>query len=259
MAGLVEGRAGLVTGAAGGIGRATAIAFAREGASVVVSDLEERRSDGEETVRLAAAAGGRACFIAGDVRRAADQRALVRGVLDAYGALDFAHNNAGVELEATIVETTEEEWDRVIDVNLKGVWLGMAAQIPVMSAQGSGAIVNTASLAGLIGAPSLGCYVASKHGVVGLTKTAAIECAPHNVRVNSVCPAAIATAMINVLPPERRQQLASPQALKRFGQPEEVAEAVVWLCSDRASFVTGTAMAIDAGSTAGIVLPGEVI
>ena len=126
-----------------------------------------------------------------------------------------------------------------------------------MIAQGGGAIVNTSSLVGLIGAPALGAYVASKHAVVGLTKTAAIECAPHNIRVNAVCPAAIATAMIKELPPEQ-QELASPQAIKRFGQPEEVAEAVVWLCSDRASFVTGTAMAVDAGSTAGIVLPGVV-
>ena len=127
-----------------------------------------------------------------------------------------------------------------------------------MIAQGGGAIVNTSSLVGLIGAPALGAYVASKHAVVGLTKTAAIECAPHNIRVNAVCPAAIATAMIKALSPERQQELASPQAIKRFGQPEEVAEAVVWLCSDRASFVTGTAMAVDAGSTAGIVLPGVV-
>jgi NAD(P)-dependent dehydrogenase (short-subunit alcohol dehydrogenase family) len=259
MAGLAEGKAGLVTGAAGGIGRATARAFAREGAAVVVNDLEARRADGEETVRLIEQDGGRATFVAGDVTRAADHEALVAAVVDAHGRLDFAHNNAGVELQAILTETTEEEWNRVIDVNLKGVWLGLKAQIPQMTAQGGGAIVNTASLAGLIAAPALGAYVASKHGVVGLTKTAAVECAQHHIRVNAVCPAAIATAMMDVLAPERRQELASPQAIKRFGQPEEVAEAVVWLCSDRASFVTGTAMPVDAGSTAGIVLPGEVI
>jgi NAD(P)-dependent dehydrogenase (short-subunit alcohol dehydrogenase family) len=259
MEGLMEGRAGLVTGAAGGIGRASAIAFAREGAAVVVSDLESRRADGEETVGLIRAAGGQAEFVACDVRRSSDQEALVRAVLDAHGALHFAHNNAGIELQASLTETTEEQWQQVIDVNLKGVWLGMRAQIPQMISQGGGAIVNTASLAGLIAAPALGAYVASKHGVVGLTKTAAVECAPHEIRVNAVCPAAIATAMMSVLPPERRQELASPQALKRFGQPEEVAEAVVWLCSERASFVTGTAMAVDAGSTAGIVLGGEVL
>jgi NAD(P)-dependent dehydrogenase (short-subunit alcohol dehydrogenase family) len=259
MAGLMEGRSGLVTGAAGGIGRASAIAFAREGAAVVVSDLEERTADGEETVAMIREAGGRASFVAADVTRAADHAALVRAVIDTHGSFDFAHNNAGVEVQATLVETTEEQWSRIIDVNLKGVWLGLQAQIPTLVAQRRGAIVNTASLAGLIAAPALGAYVASKHGVVGLTKTAAIECAPHNVRVNAVCPAAIATAMILELPPERAQELASPQALKRFGQPAEVAEAVVWLCSDRASFVTGTAMPIDAGSTAGIVLPGEVV
>ena len=259
MAGLMEGRSGLVTGAAGGIGRASAIAFAREGAAVVVSDLQERSADGEETVAMIREAGGRASFVVADVTRAADQAALVRAVIDTHGSFDFAHNNAGVELQATLVETTEEQWSRIIDVNLKGVWLGLQAQIPTLVAQRRGAIVNTASLAGLIAAPALGAYVASKHGVVGLTKTAAIECAPHDVRVNAVCPAAIATAMILELPPERAQELASPQALKRFGQPAEVAEAVVWLCSDRASFVTGTAMPIDAGSTAGIVLPGEVV
>lgn len=259
MAGLMDGRAGLVTGAAGGIGRATAIAFGREGAAVVVNDLEDRRDDGDETVRLVEAAGGRAAFVAGDVRRAADHEALVGAVVDAYGRLDFAHNNAGVELSETLAETTEAQWDLIMDVNLKGVWLGLRAQMAQMAAQGGGgAIVNTASLAGLIGAPALGAYVASKHGVNGLTKTAAIEGAPHEIRVNAVCPAAIATAMILQQPYERRQELASPQALKRFGRPEEVADAVVWLCSDRASFVTGTAMPIDAGSTAGIVLPGEV-
>ncbi len=179
--------------------------------------------------------------------------------VDAYGRLDFAHNNAGVEATATLLETTEEQWDQIIGVNLKGVWLGMKAQLPQMIAQGGGAIVNTASLAGLIAAPALGAYVASKHGVVGLTKTAAVEHAQHDIRVNAVCPAAIATPMIHVMAPERQQELASPQAIKRFGQPEEVAEAVAWLCSDRASFVTGTAMPIDAGSTAGIVLPGEVV
>jgi len=260
MAPLMEGKAGLVTGAAGGIGRATAIAFGREGAAVVVNDLETRRADGEETVRLVEQAGGRATFVAGDVRRAADHAGLVREVVGRYGRLDFAHNNAGVEISETIADMTEEQWDLVLDVNLKGVWLGVKAQMAQMVAQGGGgAIVNTASLAGLIGAPALAAYVASKHGVNGLTKVAAIEGAPHEIRVNAVCPAAIATAMILEQSTERQQELASPQALKRFGQPSEVAEAVVWLCSDRASFVTGAAMPVDAGSTAGIVLPGEVM
>jgi NAD(P)-dependent dehydrogenase (short-subunit alcohol dehydrogenase family) len=259
MAGLLEGRAGLVTGAGGGIGRATAIAMGREGAAVVVNDLEDRAADVAETVRLVEAAGGRATAATGDVTSATDQERLAATVVDAYGRLDFAHNNAGIELQRTLLETTEEEWDAIQAVNLKGVWLGIRAQAARMIEQGGGSIVNTSSLAGLIAAPALGAYVASKHGVVGLTKTAAVEFAPHEIRVNAVCPAAIATAMMDVLPPERRQELASPQALKRFGKPEEVAEAVVWLCSDRASFVTGTAMPVDAGSTAGIVYPGEVV
>ena len=260
MAGLLEGRAGLVTGAAGGIGRATAVALGREGAAVVVNDLPGRGDDLAETVRLVEAAGGRATAAPGDVTSAADHERLVATVVDAYGRLDFAHNNAGIELQRTLLETTEEEWDAIQAVNLKGVWLGIRAQAARMIEQGAGgSIVNTSSLAGLIAAPALGAYVASKHGVVGLTKTAAVELAPHEIRVNAVCPAAIATAMMEVLPPERRQELASPQALKRFGKPEEVAEAVVWLCSDRASFVTGTAMPVDAGSTAGIVHPGEVV
>lgn len=255
---MMEGKAGIVTGAAGGIGRATAIAFAREGAAVVVTDLEERRSDGEETVRLVEADGGRALFVAGDVTRTTCHERLVAATVDAYGALDFAHNNAGVEVQGLLTETSEDEWDQVMGINLKGVWLALRAQIPPMAAAGGGAIVNTSSLAGLIGAPALSAYAASKHGVVGLTKTAAIEFASQGIRVNAVCPAAIATAMIRELPRERQQELASPQAIKRFGQPHEVADAVVWLCSDRASFVTGAAIPVDAGSTAGIVPPGEV-
>jgi NAD(P)-dependent dehydrogenase (short-subunit alcohol dehydrogenase family) len=259
MTGLMEGKAGVVTGAAGGIGRATAVALGREGAAVVVNDLESRGADAAQTVALVEAAGGRGVFVAGDVSKLVDQQALVAAVVDAFGRLDYAVNNAGVELSATLVDTTEDEWDTIIDVNLKGVWLGLKTQLTQMVAQGGGgAIVNIASLAGLIAAPALGAYVASKHGVVGLTKTAAVEHAQHEIRVNAVCPAAIATDMIRVMEPARQQELASPQALKRFGTPEEVAEAIVWLLTDRSSFVTGTAMPIDAGSTAGIVLPGEV-
>jgi NAD(P)-dependent dehydrogenase (short-subunit alcohol dehydrogenase family) len=253
VAGLVEGKAGLVTGAAGGIGRATALALAREGAAgIVVNDLESRQADGEETVRLIDEAGGRAQFVAADVTRASEQEALVAATVEAFGRLDFAHNNAGVEYHATIPETEESEFDRIIDVNLKGVWLGMKYQIPQMLAQGGGAIVNTASLAGLIAVPALGAYIASKFGVVGLTKTAALEFANQGIRVNCVCPAAIRTYMVEHLPPERQAELTAPQAMKRLGEPTEVAEAVTWLCSDRASFVTGIAMPVDAGSTAGV-------
>jgi NAD(P)-dependent dehydrogenase (short-subunit alcohol dehydrogenase family) len=255
VAGLVEGKAGLVTGAAGGIGRATARALAREGAAgVVVNDLASRRAEGEETVRLIEAAGGRARFVPGDVTSASDQEALVAATVEAFGRLDFAHNNAGIEYHATIPETEEAEFDRILAVNLKGVWLGMKHQIPQMQSQGGGAIVNTASLAGLLAVPALGAYIASKFGVVGLTKTAALECAGDGIRVNCVCPAAIRTYMIEHLAPERQEELIAPQAMRRLGEPNEVAEAVVWLCSDRSSFVTGIAMPVDAGSTAGVTL-----
>jgi NAD(P)-dependent dehydrogenase (short-subunit alcohol dehydrogenase family) len=253
MAGLVEGKAGLVTGAAGGIGRATALALAREGAAgVLVTDLEAKQAEGEETVRLIEETGGRARFVAGDVTSASDQEALVAATVEAFGRLDFAHNNAGIEYHATIPETDEAEFDRILGVNLKGVWLGMKYQIPQMRSQGGGAIVNTASLAGLIAVPALGAYIASKFGVVGLTKTAALECANEGIRVNCVCPAAIRTYMIDHLPPERQEELMAPQAMRRLGEPNEVAEAVVWLCSDRSSFVTGIALPVDAGSTAGV-------
>jgi NAD(P)-dependent dehydrogenase (short-subunit alcohol dehydrogenase family) len=251
MAGLVEGKAGVVTGSAGGIGRATAIALAREGASVVVTDLPGRAADGEETVRLIVDSGGAATWVAGDVTVDADAKAVVDAVVATYGRLDFAHNNAGIELQATVIGTTEPEWDAIMNVNLKGVWLGLKHQIELMIAQGGGgSIVNTASLAGLMAVPSLAAYIASKHAVVGLTKAAAVECAEHDIRVNAVCPAAIGTAMIESLPPERQLELMAPQAIKRIGRPAEVAEAVTWLISDRASFVTGVAMPVDAGAMA---------
>jgi NAD(P)-dependent dehydrogenase (short-subunit alcohol dehydrogenase family) len=251
MPGLVEGKAGLVTGAAGGIGRATALALAREGAAgILVCDLESRRDDGEQTVRLIEQEGGHADFLAGDVSVEADCRAAVARTVAAFGRLDFAHNNAGVELQDTICGTSEEDFDKVIAVNLKGVWLGMKHQIPAMLQDGGGSIVNTASLAGLVAVPSLAAYIASKHGVVGLTRAAAVEHANDGIRVNCVCPAAIRTAMMDILPPDRQQELLAPQAMTRFGEPSEVAESVVWLISDRASFVTGTALSVDAGAMA---------
>jgi NAD(P)-dependent dehydrogenase (short-subunit alcohol dehydrogenase family) len=251
MPGLVEGKAGLVTGAAGGIGRATALALAREGAAgILVCDLASRRDDGEQTVRLIEQEGGHADFLAGDVSVEADCRAAVARTVAAFGRLDFAHNNAGVELQDTICGTSEEDFDKVIAVNLKGVWLGMKHQIPAMLRHGGGSIVNTASLAGLVAVPSLAAYIASKHGVVGLTRAAAVEHANDGIRVNCVCPAAIRTAMMDILPPDRQQELLAPQAMTRFGEPSEVAESVVWLISDRASFVTGTALSVDAGAMA---------
>ena len=251
MPGLVEGKAGLVTGSAGGIGRATALALAREGAAgVLVTDLPSRQEDGEETVRLIEQDGGHAVFVPGDVTVGADCAAIVSHTVRAFGHLDFAHNNAGVELQAMVVDTEEADWERVLAVNLKGVWLGMKHQIPAMLERGGGSIVNTASLAGLMAVPTLAAYIASKHGVVGLTRAAAVEVANDGIRVNCVCPAAIRTAMMDVLPEERQLELLAPQAMKRFGEPREVAESVVWLCSDRSSFVTGTALSVDAGAMA---------
>ena len=251
MTGLVEGKSGLVTGSAGGIGRATAVALAREGARVVVTDLPSRTADGEETVRLIVDECGTAYVVHGDVTVDADAKAIVDATVESFGRLDFAHNNAGIELQATVTGTKEPEWDAVMNVNVKGVWLGLRHQIDRMVGQGGGgSIVNTASLAGLMAVPSLAAYIASKHAVVGLTKAAAIECAEANIRVNCVCPAAIGTAMINSLPPERQLELMAPQAIKRIGQPEEVGEVVTWLISDRASFVTGVAMPVDAGAMA---------
>jgi NAD(P)-dependent dehydrogenase (short-subunit alcohol dehydrogenase family) len=246
----MEGRAGLVTGAAGGIGRASAVALGRAGASVVIADLESEREGGEETVRLVEQAGGRARFVACDVTRSDQVAHLVDATVRAYGRLDFAHNNAGIGVQGRIVDMSEQDFDRCVAINLKGVWLGLKHELPRMLAAGGGAIVNTASLAGLIGLPQGGAYSASKHGVVGITKTAAVEYAQRGIRVNAVCPAAIETRMTDVLPDELRAHAVAPQAIKRFGRPDEVAAAVVWLCSDRASFITGAALPVDAGATA---------
>jgi NAD(P)-dependent dehydrogenase (short-subunit alcohol dehydrogenase family) len=251
MSGLVEGKAGLVTGAASGIGRACALRFGAEGASVVVSDLESSRQAGEETVRLIEEAGGRASFFPCDVSRSPECEALVANVVESYGRLDFAHNNAGIGVHAPLAETSDEDFDRVIAVNLRGTFLGMKFQIRQMLRAGGGAIVNTSSNAGLRGVHLIGAYAASKHGILGLTKNGAIEYANDGIRVNAVCPGAIMTPLMSDQPPERQQEILAPQAMSRFGEPAEVAAAVVWLCSDDASFVTGVAMPVDAGSVAG--------
>jgi len=251
MAGLMEGKAGLVTGAASGIGRACALRFAAVGASVVVSDLESSREGGEETVRAIVDAGGTAEFFPCDVSASSDCEALVARVVESYGRLDFAHNNAGIGVHAPLAETSDEDFDRVIAVNLRGTFLGMKFQIRQMLRDGGGAIVNTSSNAGLRGVHLIGAYAASKHGILGLTKNAAIEYANDGIRVNAVCPGAIMTPLMSDQPPERQQEILAPQALDRFGDPAEVAAAVVWLCSDDASFVTGVSMPVDAGSVAG--------
>ena len=252
MAGNLGGKVALVTGASSGIGRASALAFARAGARVVVADVTVE--GGQETVQLIKNAGGEASFVKADVARASEVEALVRHAVAAYGRLDCAHNNAGVEGQAAFTaDDTEANWDRVLAVNLKGVWLCLKYEIRQMLTQGGGAIVNTASGAGLIGIRGGGAYVASKHGVVGLTKTAALEYAKSGIRVNAVCPGVIQTPMVERLTrqhPRAAEMMAAAHPLGRTGKPEEIAEAVVWLCSDAASFVTGHAMAVDGGYVA---------
>jgi NAD(P)-dependent dehydrogenase (short-subunit alcohol dehydrogenase family) len=250
MSGLMDGKAGLVTGAASGIGRACAIRFAEEGAAVVVADLESAQAGGEETVRTITEAGGRAEFFACDVSGAEDNEALVARVVERFGRLDFAHNNAGIGVHRLLHETSDEDFDRVIAVNLRGTFLGMKHQVRQMLEQGGGAIVNTSSNAGLRAVILLSAYTASKHGILGLTKNAAVEYANEGIRVNAVCPGAIMTPLMSNEPPERQQEILAPQAMTRFGEPEEVAAAVVWLSSDEASFVTGVALPVDAGSVA---------
>lgn len=249
--GLVDGQAGLVTGGAGGIGRACALGLAREGAAVIVSDLVSQRAGGEETVSLIEAAGGRATFVPGDVTDERDQRRLVKECVSAFGRLDFAHNNAGIELTATVEETTSEDWDKVLAVNLKGVWLGLKAQMAQMRIQNGGSIINTSSLAGVLPFRGIAAYVASKFGVIGITRAAALEGADAGIRVNAIVPTAVRTPMIERFDPQLRDSLVAPHAIKRMSEPSEVAEAVVWLASDRSSLVTGTPFNLDLGTTAG--------
>jgi NAD(P)-dependent dehydrogenase (short-subunit alcohol dehydrogenase family) len=252
MAGLVAGKVALVTGASSGIGRATALAFAREGAKVVVADVTVE--GGEETVAQVKKAGGEAIFIKTDVSKAVEVEALVAKAVATYGRLDCAHNNAGIAGNAkTIVDDTEDSWDRILAINLKGVWLCMKYEIAHMLKQGGGAIVNTASGAGLIGVRRGGAYVASKHGVVGLTKTAALEYAKAGIRVNCVCPGPIDTPMLQGIGGSNQvviERMVAAQPGGRLGKPAEIAEAAVWLCSDAASFITGLPMPVDGGYTA---------
>ena len=249
MTDMLKGKVALVTGGSSGIGRASALAFAREGAQVVVADVVVE--GGEETVGLIKQAGGEALFVKADVSQAAEVEAMVNKAVETYGRLDCAFNNAGTEgAIAQTDEYTEENWERVIAINLKGVWLCMKHEIPQMLTHGSGAIVNTASALGLVGITKQPAYVASKHGVVGLTKTAALEYAKLGIRVNALCPGAINTPMLDralSTQPQLAESVTSMEPVGRLGKPEEIAEAVVWLCSDAASFVTGHAMSVDGG------------
>jgi len=251
MAGMLDGKSALVTGGGGGIGRATALAFAREGARVAVADLVSEAAG--ETVALVNAAGGQAISLSGDMSKDADVGAMIEATCATYGRLDCAFNNAGIagwQVDAggkKTAEWSEEAFDRMIAINLKGVWLCMRHELPKMQAQGGGAIVNTGSIAGLVGLPTSSAYVAAKHGVVGLTKTAALEYAEANIRVNAVCPGYIRTRMTDPVMQLRGDAILAQTPLKRMGSPEEIAEMVVWLCSERASYVTGAAYNVDGG------------
>jgi len=243
------GKVALLTGAATGIGRATALAFATAGAKVVVADIDERA--GRETVQIIRDGGGDATFVQVDVSQTGDVADMVGQALSAYGRLDVAHNNAGVEAaKATSHEISEEDWDRVIDINLKGVWLCMKQQIAVMVEQGGGANGNTASTVGMRAHPNMAAYVASKHGVIGLTKAAAFEYVDKNIRVNAVCPAVVATPMFDRYTKgddALAAELESALPMKRLIEPHEVAAAVLWLSSKSASYLNGHALVIDGG------------
>lgn len=254
MAGLLEGKSALVTGAGSGIGRATALAFAREGAWVAVADLSPEAA--QDTARLVEEAGGQAVAIAADVSDEAAVEAMVQAAVGAFGGLDCAFNNAGIAPAAVgaamqkVCDITPEAWERILAVNLTGVWRCMRHEVAQMRRQGGGAIVNTASIGGLVGLPFSSAYTASKHGVVGLTRVAAADYAADNIRINAVCPGYAETPMTEETLSRRGDRILGRVPMQRPGRPEEVAEAVVWMCSDRASFVTGAAWAVDGGYTA---------
>ncbi|MFJ2456022.1 SDR family oxidoreductase [Pseudomonas protegens] len=252
MSMMFSGQVALVTGAANGIGRATAQAFAAQGLKVVVADLDT--AGGEGTVALIREAGGEALFVSCNVTLEADVQSLMARTIEAYGRLDYAFNNAGIEIEkGRLAEGSMDEFDAIMGVNVKGVWLCMKYQLPLLLAQGGGAIVNTASVAGLGAAPKMSIYAASKHAVIGLTKSAAIEYAKKKIRVNAVCPAVIDTDMFRrayEADPKKAEFAAAMHPVGRIGKVEEIASAVLYLCSDGAAFTTGHALAVDGGATA---------
>ncbi|MCA3279476.1 MAG: glucose 1-dehydrogenase [Roseomonas sp.] len=251
----LQGKVALVTGGASGIGRATALAFAREGARVAVADLLEDTA--QRTVAEITAMGGQALAIGCDVTDDDAVKAMIAATVDAFGGLDCAFNNAGIapyQVNAggqKIADVAPEAWRRLIDVNLTGVWLCLRHEVAQMRAQGSGGvIINTASILGLVGSATSSAYVAAKHGVVGLTKVAAADHAEDSIRVNAVCPGYIETPMTEETMRRRGERILARVPMARMGKAEEIAEAVVWLCSPKASFVTGVSWAVDGGYTA---------
>jgi NAD(P)-dependent dehydrogenase (short-subunit alcohol dehydrogenase family) len=247
-----EGRVVLVTGGSYGIGRAAAVGFARRGAKVVIADMDVKK--GDETVRRIKDGGGEAIFVKTDVSMESEVKAFVAKGVEAYGRIDCAFNNAGIHKQfVSTIDFLEADWNEMIDVNLKSVWLCMKYEIPEMLKLGKGAIVNTSSAAGLVAAPSNPAYPASKHGVVGLTKSTAIEFARRGIRVNAVCPGPIKTGMYESLvavSPGIVEAMISKIPMGRIAEPEEVANAAMWLCSDEASYVTGHALPVDGGFVA---------
>ena len=248
----LRGKVAIVTGASAGIGRAAALALAAEGAKVVLADVDVAR--GEQVAREVSDKGGEALFLRTDVTDDDSVAALVAETVARFGGLDVAFNNAGIEgTPALTADCTPENWQRTLAVNLTGVWSCMRHEIPRMLERGGGSIVNMSSVAGLVGFATIPAYTASKHGVAGLTKTAALEYAGQGIRVNAVCPGVIDTEMVERFTggqPEAEAAMVATEPVGRLGHPEEIADAVVWLCSDRSSFVTGQAIAVDGGFTA---------
>lgn len=252
MSNSIAGKTALVTGGGSGIGRAAALAFAQAGANVVVADVD--RAGGEATVALMERLAGVGFFVLADVAQSSEVDALIKATVAKFGSLDCAFNNAGIQGDLSpTAECSEENWDRITGTNLKGVWLCLKYEIAQMLKQGGGAIVNNASNFGLVGSHGMPAYSAAKHGVVGLTKTAAIEYAQAGIRINAVCPGPVQTPLVDkiiALQPEIVAAITAREPIGRMGQPNEVASAVVWLCSDEASFVVGSILSVDGGYVA---------